>query len=48
MKMSEDLSTAEKQQYCDMLTDRLVELRKRLGQTQEELEAISPCRTEAV
>ena len=41
MKMSADLSTAEKQHYCDRLTDRLVELRKRLGQTQEELEAIS-------
>ncbi len=41
MKNSAELSAAEKKHYCDRLTEELVELRKRLGQTQEELEAIS-------
>ncbi len=41
MKKSVGLSNAEKKHYCDRLTEELVELRKRLGQTQEELEAIS-------
>ena len=41
MKKTVSLSAAEKTRYCDMLTAELVELRKRLGQTQEELESIS-------
>ncbi len=41
MKKSAELSAAEKQGYCDRLTEELVELRKRLGQTQEEMESIS-------
>ena len=41
MKKSVVLSAGEKKQYCDRLTRELVELRKRLGQTQEELESIS-------
>lgn len=41
MKNSAELSADEKKHYCDRLTEELVELRKRLGQTQEELEAIS-------
>ena len=41
MKKGVELSAAEKQRYCDRLTEELVELRKRLGQTQEEMESIS-------
>lgn len=41
MNYSTALSAAEKEQYCEALTAELVELRKRLGQTQEETELIS-------
>jgi len=41
MKKTVSLSAEEKTRYCDRLTEELVELRKRLGQTQEELESIS-------
>lgn len=40
MKKSGGLNAAEKKQYCDDLTAMLVELRKRLGQTQEEMEGV--------
>ena len=35
------LSAEEKRAYCDRMTAMLVELRKRLGQTQEEMENTS-------
>ena len=41
MKKRAELSAEEKQRYCDRLTEELVELRKRMGQTQEEMESIS-------
>lgn len=41
MKYRIELSAKEKQAYCDRLTVMLVELRKRLGQTQEEMENTS-------
>ena len=41
MKYRIELSAEEKQAYCDRLTVMLVELRKRLGQTQEEMENTS-------
>ena len=41
MKECVALSWEEKQAYCDRLTAELAELRKRLGQTQEEMESIS-------
>ena len=41
MKRNSVLSAAEKAQYCNRMTDMLVELRKRLGLTQEEMESIS-------
>ena len=41
MKTDAGLSTAEKKHYCARLTAELVELRKKLGHTQEELESVS-------
>lgn len=41
MKDSFGLNAEVKKTYCDKLTSVLVELRKRLGQTQEEMEATS-------
>lgn len=41
MRNGIELSAEEKKAYCDRLTAVLVELRKRLGQTQEEMESTS-------
>ena len=41
MKNCFEFSAAEKQDYCSRLTGVLVELRRRLGQTQEEMESVS-------
>ncbi len=41
MRKSTGLSAVERKHYCDRLTEELVGLRKRLGQTQEEMEAVS-------
>ncbi len=41
MKESFELITAEKAVYCSRLTATLVELRRRLGQTQQEMESVT-------
>ena len=41
MKKSDNLSEEEKKQYCLRMAQALVELRRRLGYTQEELENVS-------
>ena len=41
MRNGIELSAEEKKSYCDRLTAVLAELRKRLGQTQEEMESTS-------
>ena len=41
MKKNAVLTAAEKKHYCERLTEELVELRKKLGQTQEEMESVS-------
>ena len=40
MKKSDNLSAEEKKQYCLRMAQALVELRRRLGYTQEELENV--------
>lgn len=40
MKERVELSESEKTEYCKRLTEELAVLRKRLGQTQEELESV--------
>ncbi len=41
MRVKESISVEEKRRYCDLMTASLVELRGRLGRTQEEMETVS-------